>query len=412
MAINAATVWEIRTTGSQTNGGGFYNRNPGTSVDYSQQDAAQLSLSDIATDGAGTGVSSATGGFTAAMVGNIIYLTGGSSTPGWYEITAYADTNNVTIDRSAGATKSSVTGNVGGAFKIGGTLDSDFFASGQKAAGNTVHIKSGTYTAGENISMNTQTGMSYAAPMFILGYNATRNDNPIGDNRPLINMAAYSLTPPQYIAMLNVRFTGTAAGVCYLNAYNYFYNCKSTNTSATASRTAFDTSNNVVYMVKCEGISTKGTAFAITSNQSVVLFCSAHDSVNGIQAAIIVGCVVYNCSTAGGSIGTNTMLILNSVSYNCGTGFPQASNYPLVVSNVISGCTTGMSASAERGIRTLMNKNNCLYNTTDLSNITLDASNLLATNPLLNNPAAGDFTLQAGSPCLDAGMQPDSMIGL
>jgi hypothetical protein len=65
MALSAATVWEMRTTGAQTNGGGYANLAPGTSVDYSQQDAAQLSLSDIATDGAGTGLSSATGGCRA-----------------------------------------------------------------------------------------------------------------------------------------------------------------------------------------------------------------------------------------------------------------------------------------------------------------------------------------------------------
>lgn len=31
MALTAGTVCEIRTTGSQNAGGGFYDRNPGTS---------------------------------------------------------------------------------------------------------------------------------------------------------------------------------------------------------------------------------------------------------------------------------------------------------------------------------------------------------------------------------------------
>ena len=95
MAVDSTTIWEIRADGSPTNGGGFADLDPGTSVDYSQQASAQLGVSDAATDGAGTGVSSVTGGFTAAMVGNVMYLSGTSE--GWYQITAYTDTNNVTV---------------------------------------------------------------------------------------------------------------------------------------------------------------------------------------------------------------------------------------------------------------------------------------------------------------------------
>jgi len=47
-AINAGTAWECRATGNVANGGGYYNLVPGTSVDYSQQDTAQLSLTDLA----------------------------------------------------------------------------------------------------------------------------------------------------------------------------------------------------------------------------------------------------------------------------------------------------------------------------------------------------------------------------
>ena len=40
MALDQDYTIELRTTGSDNNGGGFYNRDDGTSVDYSQQDAA------------------------------------------------------------------------------------------------------------------------------------------------------------------------------------------------------------------------------------------------------------------------------------------------------------------------------------------------------------------------------------
>jgi hypothetical protein len=188
MTLHASTVWEIRPTGSQSNGGGFYNRDPGTSVDYSQQDAAQLTLADIATDGAGTGVSSVTGGFTAAMVGNIIHITEGTATAGWYEIVAWTSSNAVTIDRSAGLNKTGVTGVVGGAFTLGGNLDTDFWASKQKVAGNIIYIKAGTYVLQESVSF--QNSGTSALPIQVVGYNATRGDSPTGSNRPLINCGA------------------------------------------------------------------------------------------------------------------------------------------------------------------------------------------------------------------------------
>ena len=66
MSLNAAIDWEIRQDGSDLNGGG-YKRTAGT-TDYSQQAAAQLALTDLAC-ASNTTLTSATGGFTAAMVG-------------------------------------------------------------------------------------------------------------------------------------------------------------------------------------------------------------------------------------------------------------------------------------------------------------------------------------------------------
>src|SRR3990167_994955 len=86
-ALAATTVWEIRpTNGSDLNGACV---NSATVVtDYSQQDAAQLSITDGATTGAGvTTFTSAAAGFTSAMVGNCLHLESGTNvTPGFYEI--------------------------------------------------------------------------------------------------------------------------------------------------------------------------------------------------------------------------------------------------------------------------------------------------------------------------------------
>jgi hypothetical protein len=61
-----------------------------------------LSLTDLVTDGAGTGLSSTTGGFTAGMVGEEIIIESGTGfSPGLHTITGYTDTNNITISPAA-----------------------------------------------------------------------------------------------------------------------------------------------------------------------------------------------------------------------------------------------------------------------------------------------------------------------
>ena len=132
MAGPASTtiVYRVRVAGSNTNGGCVDSALVVT--DYSQQDAAQLSLTDIAVSG--TALTSATGGFTAAMVGNGIWLTGGGATAGTYIITARSSTNAVTLDRTPG-TVTSGNGKVGGAWA---DLKTN---SGQYNPGHTVYVR-------------------------------------------------------------------------------------------------------------------------------------------------------------------------------------------------------------------------------------------------------------------------------
>lgn len=72
-----------------------------------------LYLTDLASDGAGTGISSTTGGFEAGMIDSYLHIDLGTGfTPGDYLITAYADTNNITIGSSAGANATSGVGTI------------------------------------------------------------------------------------------------------------------------------------------------------------------------------------------------------------------------------------------------------------------------------------------------------------
>jgi len=411
MALNAATVWEIRPTGAQTNGSGFYNRVPGTSVDYSQQDSAQLTRSDIATDGAGTGLTSATGGFTAAMQGNVIYLTGGGATAGWYEIVTYISSNSVTIDRNAGANKTGVTGNVGGAFKLGGTLDNDFFAASQKVAGNIIWIKTGTYVLGESIS----TGVvgSTAAPFIVEGYKTTRGDAPVGNDRPTISMGStFTFTSSNYYKYRNIIFTGSAADV-FIGSTVICTNCSFYNTSTTVDRYAFRGPSASPLLVHCEIVSTNGYAVSfVAGGDSKCICCYIHDSKIGMRYGTAIGCVIDSCSTAGIQLGaiTTSVSIYGNTIYNCGNGIDGGTSVLVnLINNIITNCTIG--ATWTSSTPWIYVDYNCWNNTTDVVNIVKGPNDITA-DPKLNDPANGIFALDGGSPCFDTGLQIGAAVGL
>ena len=92
MAIQASTVWEVRTTGSNTNGGGYTSGG----TDYSQQDSPQIAVTDAVANGTTT-ITSATANFNSSHVGNIIYLAGGTGSLAATKREVISITNSTTI---------------------------------------------------------------------------------------------------------------------------------------------------------------------------------------------------------------------------------------------------------------------------------------------------------------------------
>jgi len=153
-AGTADDVWEFRPTAGDSEAGGGYDSSAGT-TDYSNQDSAQLQLTDLATPGAAsTTLTSVTGGFTDAMVGNYIQIRSGTNfQTGFYRVTVRTDTNTVTLDRTA----SSGGAGSGGAGDLGGALDilTDAFIEDATVfvAGAKIYIKNdGSMTLAGSIS--------------------------------------------------------------------------------------------------------------------------------------------------------------------------------------------------------------------------------------------------------------------
>ena len=144
MTISANTVWEVRSGGSDNNGGGFVTGASGT--DRSQQDAAHATLTALSlvhTTTTQINVSLVDYTVTAADIGNILQITGGTATAGLYQITASDTVNNRwTVDRSAGTAAQTVVGAMGGAFASLGKA-----APSATVDGNLIWQKAdGTYT--------------------------------------------------------------------------------------------------------------------------------------------------------------------------------------------------------------------------------------------------------------------------
>lgn len=178
MAIAATAVWEVRTTGNDANGG-FYDSG---GTDYSQQDAAQLTLADVVTNGT-TSVTSATGGFTAAMIGNGINVAGAIR-----QISAFTSTNTITVD----ALISAASGQAG---RVGGALATPAVATGFMTGGNTAFIKyhaSNVYGINQGSTQNTTGGpmslnVAHATSKTrLVGYDSTRTVTSTDANRPIL----------------------------------------------------------------------------------------------------------------------------------------------------------------------------------------------------------------------------------
>jgi len=220
MSISATAVFEVRTAGSDTNGGGYV---PGAGTDMSQFDnknsaggtncqstTSNLSTTDAVTNNTTT-VTSATAAFTSAISNNLVYLTGSGTTTGWYQAT-YVSATSITVDRATGSTGGTgVTINVGGAFA---TPQPVYGASMTFAAGATptIWIKSGTYTLTATWTLNiTSSGNNV---LMHIGYHSSRGDN--DGTRPVITSATNSVglftasIGSANLSFRNIKFTHTA----------------------------------------------------------------------------------------------------------------------------------------------------------------------------------------------------------
>jgi hypothetical protein len=102
-------------------------------IDYTQQTAAEIAVTDAVTAGTTT-IVSATAAFSKAHIGNLIYVAGGTGSVvgAWYEVASVTNSTTIVVDRSTGLTTGTgATLNLGGALATIGGLGSMMVASNQ-----------------------------------------------------------------------------------------------------------------------------------------------------------------------------------------------------------------------------------------------------------------------------------------
>ena len=335
MALAAATVWEVRTTGSDTNGGGFVAGATGT--DWSQQDTAQYSVTDGVTAGTTT-ITSATAAFGTDVVGNIMYVQGGtgSVSAGWYQIVSRTNATTVVVDRSTG-----LTAGTGVTLIIGGALASVTNLASLMVNSNKAFVKAGTYTQTASATFSAGGAPNSSNPYSkVIGYATTRTD---------AGQATIALSTNSSLTGINLSGTGwqieniivdcgnLATSIGFkVTQYSYLYNCKVLNFKSYGINATGANSG----IINCEVTAgASGALSGINVVSGVFLFsCYVHDNVcTGItvsQNAMVLNCIVSNntgASSDGISAAYQTAIVGNSIYQNGRDGIRGNSTYAIVL---------------------------------------------------------------------------------
>jgi hypothetical protein len=300
---------------------------PGT--DYSQQNAAQVAFTDLVIGSTTTQLTSAGNPFSSASPGNIIYIPTGLTgfTSGWYEVLSVSGAT-ATMDRSVGtAASTGGTGNLGGSFL---TVAKPLTLA---VSGNTINIKSGTYTLTATLTTPN------LGQLLLIGYNSTHAD---GGTKPLITTATNST---------DLFDAGTSSGGIVV-----FDNLSLSNTAGTAGIGIVKTSQNgfgVVRNCKLSGFSyglngdNAGAHYIFTTlviANTEIASCG-YGAYNDAPIYVAPGSYVHGCTTVGLYANGTDLYVSGSVLDSNAIG-AHVDNSALFINSVVSNSgTIGVSLS-------------------------------------------------------------------
>jgi hypothetical protein len=424
MALPAAGVFEVRSTGAATNGGGYNSTRAGATTDYSQQAAAQFSYVDLVI-GAANSVTSAAFPFTTLAIGNFLHINSGASfTPGFYEVTNVVGAV-ATLDRSPGTLAAT-----GGTAKLGGALSS-LVDLPTLIDGNIVWVNGSFTTAVQWAPNGSVTDGRFIT---LRGYGTTRGDNGLATVTASANLAPL-LSVSALTILENFKFDGAntadrgveVAGNCYINnvwptRFN-FSGMRSQSPGTRINRSLF-TFNGA------------GTATGVgldAGNAVVVRGCEAHDNKQGFTSSNGSGdfefCVSHGNTVSGFyQQGANGMRLRNCIADGNTVDGLQINDSSGALAMEVTNCFfTNNGGKGERSVATDYSaalsapmasffQNNAFFNNTggNYGQLPAGVSDVILTQDPYTNRAGGDYTLNgsAGGGALARGQGIPGGVGL
>lgn len=341
MSLSSNTVLEVRSGGSDTNSGGFVTGSSGT--DFSQQNAAQYTLTSLTTAAANAIILTASA--AAVMVGNLINITAGTNfTVGWYQILSVSVGVSITVDRNCTtAAGAAGTGNIGGAFASPGLASSIMQVVGMQCF---IKYSATPYTLSTATAGTSGGPIKPGDAVTVCGYDTTRTIGNLDANRPtlLVGVGVTStilLTTPggstnAYVGM-NLILDGnsvTGSQACF--GSTMLFRCKITGMKSTGSA--------IVYYF-CEAVSNTVAIF-----QGLANWCVAH-----ANTATPFNSAAYNCISYGNTGGSTDGFgreCTNCIAYGNGrNGFtPGGTNFELWLVNCIAEANAGFGYNVARAV--------------------------------------------------------------
>jgi len=395
MALPTYMIWELRA-GSLGSGGW---EDGGSGTDYSQQDNAQIDTDDWETknlDYDRLYSSSEDANLVAALVGNTLKITAGTNfTVGTYHIDGSGSDgggNYIDLDRvCASANSNDGEGVIGGAMSDLVALDVIM------DDGDIAHIKSGTYSTTDDITWDNCT-VGYK--LELRGYNLSRDDEPAGDDRPLIQCGGFQFGLGVGNIVSHIRFTTTHVLGVYLIQSSKMVNVKVHNTST--GRAIFCSAQTGIVLIGCEGIA-DGNHGIWVSGKILVLFCSAHDcglsgfNISNVSNTVIMYCEAsYNTEYGVYSEGPGALIAHCTISNNTKDGIYCLGGHSVLLNNQITNNGEhgiDMSASQYVPSTTHIDYNNFYNNTSGRSDGTMWPDyNQTTDNPGYTDAANRDYS--------------------
>ncbi len=394
MALNANCVANVTTAGNDANAGWFDTSSGDTAGGANDRafsnspaiiDGSTISASVHTTTTQATLV-----GFTvtSALRGNVLRISGGTATAGYYRITATDAVNNrVTVDASMGSSGATITGRIGGAFASPGQAGASGGAGGIVRARGSFTIGGGTAnTAGNRFDFPTNN-------MIFEGYTSTYGDGGFvtllaGANSiaPLVGATAARTGCFVVNAITNGNgFTGVT-GVSTPNLSNAI-NCIAVNCAVGVS------TGNLNPAVRCYA---ESCTLGFSGHQ---VDCVAKSCIQGFSyggQGAHVDCIAWGCTTGFLMSSSQANSCIRCIAYGGTTGFSLQSNAGSSFERCIA---YGQSSKGFSGtVQSFAFIANAANGTNDMTVTTLTAdpfTNAAGGDFSLNNTAGGGAVLRA-----------------